>query len=135
MNQAEYNQAVYAHMAQTRQAHEPTSDAESVPSVELGAVRAAMKAARIDPDGAVGQRLEDLWVADGLDAAIAAIVTYKAEQVATVAALKAQPRQPAYDPRYKSATEARLAETATFFGDDGRPLARPLRDKNGKPLP
>lgn len=37
---------------------------------------------------------------------------------------------------YKSAAEAQLAQTAHVFGDDGRPLFRPVWDpKTGKALP
>lgn len=36
--------------------------------------------------------------------------------------------------RYKSAEEARLAKTARFVADGGRPLARPVSDGRGRPL-
>lgn len=87
--------------------------APTLPSGELPYLRTALKSAGVDPLSAAGQAIEDLWEAEGLAVALG--------QVAQVA-------------RYKSAAEAQLAKTATFFSDDGRPLARPLRDARGRPL-
>lgn len=96
----------------------PAYGAEPIPSGELDAVRAAMKAMHIDPDGATGQRLEDVWVEDGLDAAMAEIVRYKAQQ-------------PAHSARYKAEQGLNPNGIRT---DSGRLIGAPVRDERGRPL-
>jgi hypothetical protein len=87
---------------------------DATPGAELRALRVALKAVHVDPESDAGQRLERLWIDEGLAVALG--------QLAQVA-------------RYKSAAEADLARTARFFTDDGRPLFRPLCDDKGNLLP
>lgn len=84
----------------------------ATPGGELRMLHAAFKAQRIDPDSPAGQALEQLWIDQGLAAALG--------QVVQVARYKAE-RDMGLDPR-------------GLRTDTGRLIGGPIRDEKGRPL-